>query len=53
MPNCAGGMTIVQLGADRCNEGRADSVQTSVQTSVDKCRQRADRKQVCLHSVTH
>ena len=24
MPNCAGGMTIVQLGADRCNEGRAD-----------------------------
>ena len=41
MPNCAGGMTIVQLGADRCNEGRADSVQTSadsVQTSVDECR---------------
>lgn len=24
MPNCAGGMTIVQLGADRCHEGRAD-----------------------------
>ena len=24
MPNCAGGMTIVQLDADRCNEGRAD-----------------------------
>ena len=24
MPNCAGGMTIVQLGADRYNEGRAD-----------------------------
>ena len=24
MPNCAGGMTIVQLGADLCNEGRAD-----------------------------
>ena len=49
MLNCAGGMTIVQLGADRCNEGRADEcrqVQTSanesvdsVQTSVDKCRQ--------------
>ena len=66
MPNCAGGMTIVQLGADRCNEGRADEsadkcrqVQISVdecrqvQTSVDKCRQRADRKQGCLHSVTH
>ena len=31
MPNCAGGMTIVQLGADRCNEGRADE-------SADKCR---------------
>jgi hypothetical protein len=28
MPNCAGGMTIVQLGADLCNEGR-----------VDECRQ--------------
>ena len=36
MPNCAGGMTIVQLGADRCNEGRADE-------SADKCRQRADK----------
>ena len=24
MPNCAGGMTIVQLGADLCNKGRAD-----------------------------
>ena len=24
MPNCAGGMTIVQLGVDLCNEGRAD-----------------------------
>ena len=24
MPNCAGGMTIVQLSADRCNEERAD-----------------------------
>ena len=24
MPNCVGGMTIVQLGADMCNEGRAD-----------------------------
>ncbi len=24
MPNCAGGMTIVQLGADRGNEGHAD-----------------------------
>ena len=59
MPNCAGDMTIVQLGADMCNEGRADEcrqVQTAcrqVQTSVDKCRQRADRKQGCLHSVTH
>ena len=55
MPNCAGGMTIVQLGADRCNEGHADEcrqvltnadkcrrVQTSVdsvQTSADECRQ--------------
>ena len=66
MPNCAGGMTIVQLGADRCNEGRADEcrqvltacrqVHTAcrqVQTSAGKCRQRADRKQGCLHSVTH
>ena len=59
MPNCAGGMTIVQLGADRCNEGRADEcrqVQTAcrqVLTSADKCRQRADRKRGCLHSVTH
>ncbi len=34
MPNCAGGMTIVQLGADRCNEGRAD-VCRQVQTSAD------------------
>ena len=24
MPNCAGGITIVQLGADMCNEGRTD-----------------------------
>ena len=31
MPNCVGGMTIVQLGADMSNE--------RVQTSVDKCRQ--------------
>ena len=38
MPNCAGGMTIVQLGADLCNEGRADKCRR-VQTSVDKCRQ--------------
>ena len=52
MPNCAGGMTIVQLGADRCNEGRAD-VCRQVQTSADKCRQRADGKQGCLHSVIH
>ena len=37
MPNCAGGMTIVQLGADRCNEERAD-VCRRVQTSVDECR---------------
>ena len=34
MPNCAGGMTIVQLGADLCNEGRADKCRR-VQTSVD------------------
>ena len=42
MPNCAGGMTIVQLGADMCNEGRADKcrqVCRRVQTSVDECRQ--------------
>ena len=38
MPNCAGGMTIVQLGADLCNEGRADKCR-QVQTSVDECRQ--------------
>ena len=65
MPNCAGGMTIVQLGADLCNEGRADKcrqVQTSadkcrqVQTSADKCKQvqtSADGKQGCLHTVIH
>ena len=35
MLNCAGGMTIVQLGADRCNEGRADECR-QVQTA---CRQ--------------
>ena len=40
MPNCAGGMTIVQLGADRCNEGRADE-------SADKCR----RVQISVDSV--
>ena len=45
MPNCAGGMTIVQLGADLCNEGRADECR-QVQTS-------ADGKQGCLHSVIH
>ena len=38
MPNCAGGMTIVQLGANMCNEGRADKCR-QVQTSVDECRQ--------------
>ena len=41
MPNCAGGMTIVQLGADMCNEGRADKCRQrvdSVQISVDECR---------------
>ena len=37
MPNCAGGMTIVQLDADMCNEGRADECR-QVLTSVDKCR---------------
>ena len=52
MPNCAGGMTIEQLGADLCNEGRADECR-QVQTSADKCRQRADRKRGCLHSVIH
>ena len=35
MPNCAGGMIIVQLGAGRCNEGRADECR-QVQTA---CRQ--------------
>ena len=39
MPNCAGGMTIVQLGADLCNEGRADECR-QVQTSADKCRRK-------------
>ena len=34
MPNCAGGMTIEQLGADLCNEGRADECR-QVQISVD------------------
>ena len=33
MPNCAGGMTIVQLGADKCRQ-RADKCRR-VQTSVD------------------
>ena len=42
MPNCAGGMIIVQLGADMCNEGRADECR-QVQTSADKCRQRVDK----------
>ena len=37
MPNCAGGMTIVQLGADLCNEGRADKCR-QVQTA---CRRKA------------
>ena len=59
MPNCAGGMTIVQLGADMCNEGRADEcrqVQTACRQVHTACRQvqtSADRKQGCLHSVTH
>ena len=47
MPNCAGGMTIVQLGADRCNEGRADE-------SADKCRQvqiSVDSVQISVDSV--
>ena len=55
MPNCAGGMTIVQLGADLCNEGRADECR-QVQTSADKCKQvqtSADGKQGCLHTVIH
>ena len=50
MPNCAGGMTIVQLGADMCNEGRADKcrqVCRRVQTSADKCR----RVQISVDSV--
>ena len=37
MPNSAGVMTIVQLGADMCNEGRADECK-QVQTSADECR---------------
>ena len=37
MLNCAGGMTIVQLGADMCNEGRADECR-QVLTNADKCR---------------
>ena len=55
MPNCAGGMTIVQLGADLCNEGRADECR-QVQTSADKCKQvqtNAGGKQGCQHSVIH
>ena len=39
MPNCVGGMTIVQLGADMSNE--------RVQTSADKCR----RVQISVDSV--
>ena len=41
MPNCVGGMTIVQLGADMRNEGVQTRVHTAcrqVQTSADKCR---------------
>ena len=33
MPNCAGGMTIVQLGADLCNEGRADECRQKGQSA--------------------
>ena len=60
MPNCAGGMTIVQLGADRCNEGRADECRQVLTSAykcrqrVDKCRQRADkcrRVQISVDSV--
>ena len=38
IPNCVGGITVVQLGAEVCNEGGQTSAY-SVQTSVDKCRQ--------------
>ena len=56
MPNCVGGMTIVQLGADMCNEGVQTRVHTAcrrVQISANECRQRADGEQGCLHSVIH
>ena len=51
MPNSAGGMTIVQLGADMCNEGRADEcrqVQTRVHTA---CRQVLTSANESAHSV--
>lgn len=38
IPNCAGGITVVQLGAEVRNEGGQTSAY-NVQTSVDKCRQ--------------
>ena len=47
MPNCAGGMTIVQLGADRCNEGRADECKRECTQRADKCR----RVQTSVDSV--
>ena len=38
IPNYVGGITVVQPGAEVCNEGGQTSA-CSVQTSVDKCRQ--------------
>ena len=43
MPNCVGGMTIVQLGADMCNEGVQTRVHTAcrrVQISANECRRK-------------
>ena len=54
MPNSAGGMTIVQLGADMCNEGRADEcrqVQTSANESAHSVQTSVDSVQTSVDSV--
>ena len=40
MPNCAGGMTIVQLGADMCNEGVQTRVHTACRRVQIACRRK-------------
>ena len=47
MPNCVGGMTIVQLGADMCNEG----VQTRVHTACRQVQISGNKMQTSADSV--